>query len=84
MQNEAINGRGYSTKDRMDTMLTVADIATIMGYSTHRVRIMINSGVFPRIHRSNLGDGKKGHIRIYRSDFERWREESTDHAFEEE
>ena len=37
----------------------------------------------PRIHRSNLGDGKKGHIRIYRSDFERWREESTDHVFEE-
>lgn len=77
MQKEIKSGSG------VDTMLTVADIATIMGYSTHRVRSLVNSGVFPRVHRTNIGNGKKGHIRIYTSDFERWREESTDHVFQE-
>ena len=77
MQKEIKSGSG------VDTMLTVSEIATIMGFSTHTVREMVKSGVFPRVVRANLGNGSRGHIRIYKSDFERWREESTDHAFEE-
>jgi hypothetical protein len=72
--NNGING--------MERMLTVNDIATIMGYSTHTVREMVKSGVFKRVHRANLGNGRRGHIRIYQSDFEEWRDGTTDEQLE--
>jgi len=62
----------------VERMLTVNDIANIMGYSTHTVRCMVKDGVFPRVHRAELGDGRKGHIRIYLSDFEEWRNSTTE------
>ena len=61
----------------IDKMLNVNDIANIMGYSPHTVREMIKSGVFRRVHRADLGDGRKGHIRIFQSDFEEWRDATT-------
>ena len=68
--------------DGIERMLTVNDIATIMGYSTHTVREMVKSGVFKRVHRANLGNGRRGHIRIYQSDFEEWRYGTTETQFE--
>ena len=68
----------------IDKMLTVNDIANIMGYSPHTVREMIKSGVFRRVHRADLGDGRKGHIRIFQSDFEEWRDGTTEEQFEYE
>ena len=38
----------------VERMLTVNDIANIMGYSTHTVRCMVKDGVFPRVHRAEL------------------------------
>ena len=43
MQNEAIN--------ELETMLTVSEIATIMGFSTHTVREMVKSGHTHRVGR---------------------------------
>jgi excisionase family DNA binding protein len=67
--------------NEVDRMVTVREIADIMGYSLQTVRRLIKNGAFPRVHRPIL-DGKLGHSRIFLSDFENWREENT-YSFEE-
>jgi|TARA_Y100000296_G_scaffold5591_1_gene6821 excisionase family DNA binding protein len=68
----------------IERMMTVREIADIMGYSLQTVRKIISDGGFDRVHRFRKPNGRMGHTRIYVSDFERWREENTDHVFQEE
>jgi|TARA_R110000744_G_scaffold212042_1_gene331109 hypothetical protein len=70
--------------EEIERMLSISDIARIMNYSTNTVRELVKSNAFTRVHRPELGNGKKGHIRIYESDFERWRENCTQEEYNEE
>jgi len=64
-------------ENAVEKMITIREIADIMQYSLQTVRRLVKEGVFPRVHRFKYPDGRLGHTRIYISDFEKWREEST-------
>ena len=69
--------------EEIDRMLSVSDIAELMNYSMNTVRQLVKAGAFSRVHRADLGQGRKGHIRIYESDFLEWREKTTEDSYEE-
>ena len=64
-------------RENVQKMVTIREIADTMQYSLQTVRILVKEGAFPRVHRAKHSDGRLGHPRIYLSDFEKWRKEST-------